>query len=131
MRFLLAAFRFVVCVCDPDPTTLPTTRGDAFLKAEKGGIYVCPDAALNLFCDLFYERDTDGHKGMVKRIKDERWSEDKRKEEYGMRVYSKRRAFLKPEDEAAIGSHSDARLAAVQEEMAGLPAGEWDEAEEG
>ena len=68
---------------------------------------------------------------MVKRIKDERWSEEKREKEYGERVYSKRRACLKPEDEAAIGSHSDARLAEVQQRMTGLPAGGWDEAEEG
>ena len=42
LRFLLAAFRFVVCVCDPDPTTLPTTRGDAFLKMRRTGSSSAP-----------------------------------------------------------------------------------------
>ena len=115
----------------PRPHHPRTTRGDAFLKAEKGGIIVCPDEALNLFCDFFYERGTDGHNKMVARVGEKRWSEEKRKKEYGERVYSRRRAFLKPEDEAAIDSQSDARLAAVQEEMAGLPVGGWDKTEEG
>ena len=114
-----------MCVCDPDPTTLPTTRGDAFLKAEKDGIFVCPDAALDLVCDFVYERGTDGHNKMVARVNEKRWSEDKRKEVYGKRVYSKRRAFLTPEDEAAIDSHADAGLAAIMEEMVGLSAGGW------
>ena len=76
LRFLLAAFRFVVCVCDPDPTSLPTTRGDAFLKAEKDGIFVCPDAALDLVCDFVYEHGTDGHNKMVARVNEKPWSED-------------------------------------------------------